>query len=768
MTYLPENVFVEIYTEVDGLPTWTNIGGDIESPITVNTGFSETDQLSRLAPGGDMRFDLDNSASAYDPSPSFYKGQKIRLRVKFGSFNKVKFFGYIDHIGLDVGTWGAQQAHVVCIDWLSLAAITPIRALAGMTNTTIDLAVAALLAQMQIQPEEIDFEIGNIVLPSVFDQITPSSTVYSELQNLVMGEWGYIYMKDGGQTLKIENSLSRTGDGSDYKTTNFYLNDGVAEDFMLLDGTNFLLLDGTNFLLEGEPTAASFDSNFGETYTNLDINHGDQMVNKILASAVPVVIGGSTAVLYPFDIATGSSAIFVPSNNNGNPYILQGQYKDPTAGGAQISASSVVTPVVSTDWRFNSKADGTGTDLSANITITFTPGQSGFRAIIINSGTPGYITKFNVRGVPIYRYSPVETLFSDERSVWDYGDYSLQFTRQYGQSSDDIRPFVFRLLMRDRKPRTIFSNPKLNGFDTLNHLAGFLALDIGDQIRLESTKPASDSLYYVQGMRFAIQPGSEAITCDYITTEALSGSIPSVTEVAVESSYVTPAPNINYGVLPIVANLTQMTIVARIYKVDLAFAHLLAWNSNGVRNHFAINRSGSSFSAYLRLGWTTGTGVWQTGFVLNPSTWYDVAVTIDSSSSSNDGVFYIDGSLAASSETSAPSGDYDDFSKDTLTIGGGINTSSLSYSGFGGKFENIAIYNRILTSAEISTIHNSGTRLPFASYPMTGLKFFFGGMDNDSYTAKLNSTLASLDTVYDLVNGFTGQPTNNPTLRAVG
>ena len=158
---------------------------------------------------------------------------------------------------------GARQVHVTAIDWLAMAAKNPpVRALAGMTNTRIDLAVASLLAQMQIQPEATDFETGDITLPSVFDQVTPNSTVYSELQNLVMGEWGYIYMRDGGQTLKIENSLSRTGDGADYKTTSYYLPDGVAEDFLLEDGTNFLLEDGTNFLLEGEPTAGSFTSDF--------------------------------------------------------------------------------------------------------------------------------------------------------------------------------------------------------------------------------------------------------------------------------------------------------------------------------------------------------------------------------------------------------------------------------------------------------------------------------------------------------------------------
>jgi len=536
MTAIPDNVWVEVYTDVEGVPTWTNIGGDIVSPITVNDGFSDGDVLSRLAPGADMRFDLENINSTYDPSTSFYKGQKIRLRIKYGSLVKVKFFGYIDHIGLDPGTWGTRQAHVVCINWLALAAKTPIRALPGITNATIDTAITALLTQMQIQPEALDIEEGTIIMPTVFDQVDKAATVYSELQNLALGEWAYIYMRDGGMTLKVENALSRTGDGSDYKTITWYNPDGGDDgDLLLEDGTSLLLEDGTSLLLEGEPTSDSFDSNFGQTYTSLAINHGDNLVNRISATVTPTIVGGSTVVLYPFSIASGSKALLVPPNTASTPYLIQGQYKDPTAGGAQISGSSVITPVVTTDWTFNSAADGTGTDLSANLAISFTAGQSGFKASLVNSGAAGYITKFNVRGTAVYRYNPIETIYQDQRSIWDYGDYSLEFTRQYGADNSDVSPFMFRLLMRDRKPRTIFGNPKFKAYDTADHLAGFLGLDIGDQIRLTSTKPAMDNLYYIQGVKFTIIPGSEEITFDYVTTETLAGDPIGTTQIAIEN-----------------------------------------------------------------------------------------------------------------------------------------------------------------------------------------------------------------------------------------
>lgn len=773
MSFFP-NSYLEIYTEVEGLPTWTNIGGDVVSPFKVNLGFSDGDTLSRLAPGSDIRFDLFNPTGAYDPSSTFYKAQKIRLRVQYGSLNKIKFFGYIDHIGLDVGEWGPRQAHVVAIDWLSLAAKTPIRALAGLTNTTIDLAIAALLAQMQIQPEALDLEAGNIILPSVFDQVTVNSTVYSELQNLVMGEWGYIYMRDGGMTLKCESSLSRTGDGADYKTTSYYLPDGVATDFLLEDGTNFLLEDNTNFLLEGEPTAGSFTSDLGQTYLSMPpADHGDNLVNKISASAIPVVIGGSTLVLYPFDIATGSKAFLVPTNDALTPFIFQGQYKDPTAGGAQISGSSVVTPVVTTDWKFNSLPTGLGTDLSANITITFTAGQSGFKASIINTGPAGYFTKFNVRGIPIYRYSPVETVVIDQRSIWDYGDFSLQFTRQYGQSFDDIRPFMFRLIMRDRKPRTIFSNPKFLANDTTDHLAGFLALDIGDQIRLTSTKPASDALYYIQGVKFTILPGSEQINFDYVTTETLAASIAGVTESAVEFSYANE-DRINFRALSNISNFSQRTIAFRVKNNDPATTlgrPIFGYGNDNTGTVVYMQPTaihGNLKVAFRRYGVSPEFGLWETGYVVAFGSYVNVLITFDQTNVANDPVIYINGASSAISETHTPVLPYADEALLNFVVGSVDKTTGATYASLDGVLENLAIYNRILTSTEIATIHNSGTRLPFASYPQSGLKFFFAGMDNETYAAKLNAALGTLDTVYELVNGFTGQPINSPILRAVG
>jgi hypothetical protein len=774
MSYFPENVWVELLTIVDGLPTWTNIGGSIVSSIRYTKGFSDGNPLSRLAPGGDMRFDLNNSSGAWDPSATFYKGQKIRLRVKYGSLVKTKWFGYIDLITLDVGTWGPQLAHVTAIDWLGLAAKTPVRAIPGLANTTIDIAVATLLTQMQIRPEATDFEIGNVVLPYVFDQITPNSTIYSELQNLVMGEWGYIYLRDGGETLKIENSLSRTGDGSDYKTTSYYNPDGVAENFLLEDGTNFLLEDGTNFLLEGEPTSGSFNSDFDETYQDdpngITIRHGDNLTNKIMASAIPTIVGGSTLTLYPFDIANGAKAFLVPTNNAQNPYILQGQYKDPTAGGSQISGANIVVdpithaPIVSTDWRFNSKADGSGSDLSANITITFTAGASGFKAVIVNTGAPGYFTRFNVRGVPVYRHNPVETVIQDQRSIWDYGDYTLQFTRQYGATSDDIQPYIFRVLMRDRKPRTIAGNPKFQAFDTLDHLSGYLILDIGDQIRLASTKPATDALYYIQGERATIQPGSEQITMDYVTAETLAGAIAGVEEIAIEGT--TTGQLVNFGYIPSISNHVQKSLVARIYiETTPANSFRVFINLTNSTAGWFLQFTSTRQLEYIH-GFSVGTGTWrQTTPTITEDNWFDIAITHDASSPSNNAILYINGSVVSTTFTGSPSGATGDEAGALAQIGG-ASTSSLTT--FLGKLENIGLYNRILTPAEITAIHNGGTRLPFASYPVTGLKFFFGGMDDEEYAAKLDTALGSLDTIYELVNGFTGQPIGSPTLRAVG
>jgi len=101
-------------------------------------------------------------------------------------------------------------------------------------------------------------------------------------------------------------------------------------------------------------------------------------------------------------------------------------------------------------------------------------------------------------------------------------------------------------------------------------------------------------------------------------------------------------------------------------------------------------------------GWTTTDGIWDSpadSIVLN--TWQHVAVTYNEGSTANDAIIYIDGQDIGTTRTIAPDGT--PVSDAALDLQIGNFTDSRTFDGF---IDDVRIYSRELTAAEISVIQN--------------------------------------------------------------
>lgn len=105
-------------------------------------------------------------------------------------------------------------------------------------------------------------------------------------------------------------------------------------------------------------------------------------------------------------------------------------------------------------------------------------------------------------------------------------------------------------------------------------------------------------------------------------------------------------------------------------------------------------------------GFTTR-GRWNSGATINPNEWVHVVVTYDNSSAANDPVFYFDGSIVpGTTEVQTPSGSVDDDSAQEVRIGNtGAGTNDRF---FRGDIDDVRLYNRVLTAAEIQTLYSMG------------------------------------------------------------
>lgn len=125
----------------------------------------------------------------------------------------------------------------------------------------------------------------------------------------------------------------------------------------------------------------------------------------------------------------------------------------------------VTTPVITTDYLAFANSDGTGTNLSANISITITKFATSAKMVITNTGTSGYITLLKIRGNAIVadKYTYVEE--RDEISIDEFGEFKFivqsDWLQDVNTAVEEAEILVSRLSNARQFPRVMMKpNPE--------------------------------------------------------------------------------------------------------------------------------------------------------------------------------------------------------------------------------------------------------------------------------------------------------------------
>jgi hypothetical protein len=120
-------------------------------------------------------------------------------------------------------------------------------------------------------------------------------------------------------------------------------------------------------------------------------------------------------------------------------------YRDP-AGGGKISATTVTDPVTAVE--FGSRPNYFDNDLAAFLVQTNEVGSNQLIAHLRNTGSKtGYLNDFQVYGLGIYHYSPIETEVRDDFSIASgSGEQRLVFNLE--QISDPVAGANFAALIK--------------------------------------------------------------------------------------------------------------------------------------------------------------------------------------------------------------------------------------------------------------------------------------------------------------------------------
>jgi len=676
MNVYPDSVV--IWAKINSV--WTDISSKVVSDLDGEMGMHDSAYTNRLASPGRMTFALNNESGTYTPSSAFRKGAEIKVEVTYAGVTKTKFYGSIEDMDPDVGIWGTQRIRVTATDWLQFATDQVVREQPVATNRPIREAVTELLATAPIQPLFLSLDAGLQLFPVVFDAATKNTKIYQELNNLVLSEWGYGYMDQGGERLRIEANEARKNPQLSILPL---ASDG--SDLLKSDGGHLLKSDGGKILLNRTSQAI-----YVNTFEDLDVIYGRHLLNEAAFTVYPRVVDITLQVLFNLGFP-----IFVPELGT---IEFTAYFSDPT-GGSRISGMNMVVPVITTDYLMFANEDGTGTDLSANIIITPSFSSDGAKYTVVNTGSAGYITFFQQRGYGLRRYNPIDVLAEDAASKETFGPKSLTVHQTYQQSTDMATVEAAKIVDIEKDPRTVVLKAYFNANESDEKMKSFLHIDIGSLVRIQCTKPPIDDNFFVQGLKWKITPGG-IITFSWIVQEVVT-----LTPIAVRFSMVHPSRNaIDYGTPARLANLQQKTLAAWVYLTTTINCPILSKYGNGVGWYWFTLGSGK---LQFRQNFTPTDGIWSTTSdvltaILNG--WHHIAVTYDSGSPANDPIVYVDGAAVGVTEDFTPAGVADGDGTNILYLGNmKIITDVLGYS-FKGFIKDTRIYNRILSADEVADL----------------------------------------------------------------
>lgn len=440
---------------------WTDVTADLAQEVeTLDYGIKGIGPNDRLADTGTFKFSLDNSESNsggvvgyYSPGHAacrvgFFLG--IRVRVLFNVMGRTfyRHVGTLDSIDPVAGMFDDRVTHCGTVDWMDNAARAKVSGLAVQFNKTSSELFAILVESADTQPDSLVIATaGSDTYPIALDTAEDEKVaLLTEMKKLLDSELGYAAIvgnETGGGELRF---LGRRGRG--------------------LTVTNADVFSDTDFT----------------GLTTLQ-QRGD-VTNAVQLVAHPRVPDANpTSILYdlqtPVALGAGATARIL------GPYRDPNQ-QSPRVGGTDMQAPDPNSP--NFDYQMWSNNDGTGTDLTAFLTVVASYGGNGVRYALTNTGTvPGYVTRLRARGKGIYSYQTVIVEAQDDDSVDQVGKNQVTLDMPYQSTTDVLFEAATWLVAVYKnpgpRPSVTFEVPNADGALLLR----LMLLDVNSRVGIEET-----------------------------------------------------------------------------------------------------------------------------------------------------------------------------------------------------------------------------------------------------------------------------------------
>jgi len=237
---------------------------------------------------------------------------------------------------------------------------------------------------------------------------------------------------------------------------------------------------------------------FTDLHKDLKINHAADYYNRVRVRSYPRDIdAAATTVLFNLD-----RPIYV---GTGKTVTLTGRFRDPDNETANVAGMDMVTPVATTDYLFNSAEDGSGSNLTGDLTVTATYGANGVDYSIVNGGVSnGYVTFLQARGKGIYTYNPVDKDFDYTDGIAIDGTKVLNLDMPYLDNPLVADDFGNILLDQYCQKRTLVETVTFTANRSQFLKSAFIYKGIGDKVWLVDSYAGVDASFFIHEVNFSI------------------------------------------------------------------------------------------------------------------------------------------------------------------------------------------------------------------------------------------------------------------------
>ena len=483
-------------------------------PIRGSFGIQGNNPLDRVASTGTVKLTLLNTDNLFTPGHvncmgGFSTGMKFRLRVTYSGRTMTRFYGFVPPDGISIkSSKYVSTTEILVVDYMEHLAAHELDLPAFAMDKKIGEIMALIVANMPVKPLSTSYGDGKTTFGSVFDTVKDKTRALQEIGKVTLAELGYVYIKQSetsDEVLTVEPRLSRNGKA----ITQVSVPDTtVANDARITEARDRRIING--FWAAGdtpdarilETAMVATDVVISDDFIEVDMRHAHNYYNRVNAKCYPRKVDSSNVVLFSLEN---------PMRIDGNSTVeVRGSYKDPDQLAQSVAAYSNVSPASTTDYVFNSAEDGSGTNMTADLTVTATHGASGIDYTLTNtSATTGYVILLQARGKGIYSYRPVERIQEDADLVSSEGVKVLNLDMRYQDGVYEANDFAVALLAKYKQKLTVPNSVKIHANRECTPMlaCAFAALQVGDKIRLKVTSAGYEADAFVQGMDFEITAG---------------------------------------------------------------------------------------------------------------------------------------------------------------------------------------------------------------------------------------------------------------------